>query len=68
MLKKYRTDSELGELQELPSMKKARPLVIGKELYRQVRVYLNAVQKHGGVVNKAIAIVVGTGTIHCNSN
>ena len=52
----HSADSELSELQELPTKKKGRPLLIGQELDRQVRVYLNAVRERGGVA-------VGTGIV-----
>ena len=54
---------ELTELKELPTRKRGRPLLIGEELDRQIRVYLNAIQEHGGVVNTAIAIAVGNDVI-----
>ena len=38
---------EFSELQELPTRKKGRPLLIGEELDRQVRVYLNAIRERG---------------------
>ena len=55
--------SELTELQELPTKKRGRSLLIGEELYRQVQVYLDAIQERGGVVNMVIAIAVGNGVI-----
>ena len=60
---RHSANSELSELQELPTKKKGRPLLIGQELGRQVRVYLNAVRECGGVVNTAITIAVGTGIV-----
>ena len=54
---------EFSELQELPTRKRGRPLLIGEELDRQVRVYLNAVRECSGAVNTAIVIAVGTGIV-----
>ena len=51
---------EFSELQELPTRKRGKSLLIGEELDRQVRIYLNVVRERGGVVNTAIIIAVGT--------
>ena len=54
---------QLSELQQLPIRKRGRPPLIGKEIDRQVQVYLNEIGELGGVVNTAIAIAVGNGVI-----
>ena len=54
---------KLSELQQLPIRKRRSPPLIGKEMDRQVQVYLNEIRELGGVVNTAIAIAVGNGII-----
>ena len=59
---------QLSELQQLPIRKRGRPPLIGKEIDRQVQVYLNEITELGGVVNTAIAIAVGNGVIMEDQN
>ena len=48
-----------SEVQQLPPKKKGRPLLLGEELDRQVRDYLQVLRKNGATVNTAIVIACG---------
>ena len=52
-------DDPRAELLELLSKKMGRPLLLGANLDRQVRAYLNTIRECGGAVNTYI-------TDHCN--
>ena len=52
-------DSEI--VQQLPPKKKGCPLLLGEELDRQVRDYLQVLRKNGITVNTAIVIACGDG-------
>ena len=59
--------SELGGnsevVQQLPPKKKGCPLLLGEELDRQVRDYLQVLRRNGAAVNTAIVIACGDGII-----
>ena len=55
------SDSEV--VQQLPPKKKGRPLLIGEDLDRQVRDYLQVLRKNGAPVNTAIVIACGDGIV-----
>ena len=50
-------------VQELPTKKRGRPLILGEEVEMQVRAYLKALRENGAVVNTAIAIACAEGII-----
>ena len=54
-------DSEV--VQQLPPKKKGCPLLLGEELDRQVRDYLQVLRKNGVIVNTAIVIAFGDGIV-----
>ena len=54
-------DSEI--VQQLPPKKKGRPLLIGEELDKQIRDYLQVLRKNGAPVNTAIVIACGYGIV-----
>ena len=60
---KKRPLQEKGSLEELPTKKRGKPLMIGEELDREVKNYLTEIRKRGGVVNVAIALGVGKGIV-----
>ena len=56
--------SELGGVvQQLPPKKKGRPLLLGEELDKQVRDYLQVLRNNGAAVNTAIVIACGNGIV-----
>ena len=60
-LKKRPRSGDLDDFRELPTKKRGRPLLLGEDVDRQVRTYLNAMRGRGCAVNTAIAISVGSG-------
>ena len=53
--------SDSDDFRELPTKKRGRPLLLGEEVDRQVRTYLNEMRGRGCAVNTAVAIGVGMG-------
>ena len=60
-LKKRPRSSDSDDFRELPTKKRGRPLLLGEEVDRQVRTYLNTMRGRGCAVNTAVAIGVGLG-------
>ena len=60
-LKKRSRSDDVDDFRELPTRKRGRPLLLGEELDRQVRTYLNDIRGRGCAVNTAVAIGVGLG-------
>ena len=60
-LKKRPRCGDLDDFRELPTKKRGRSLLLGEEVDRQVRTYLNAMHGRGCAVNTAVAISVGLG-------
>ena len=50
-------------VQQLPSKKKGRPLLLGEELDKQVCDYLQVLRNNGAAVNTAIVIACGDGIV-----
>lgn len=64
-LSKRKRDGDDMAVEELhvPCKKKGRPLLLSNELDRQVRDYVEALQKKGVVVNTAIVIAAAHGIV-----
>ena len=65
---KKRPLEERSSLEELPTKKRGKPLMIGEELDREVKNYLSEIRSRGGVVNVAIALGVGKGIVKNSSS
>ena len=52
-----------GDVTSLPSKKRGRPIMLGKELDQKVQMYLHKVREGGGVVTARIAIAAARGII-----
>ena len=46
---------------ELHAKKRGRPLLLGEELDRKVKLYLNAMRSRGAVVNTSVVVGVANG-------
>ena len=50
-------------INELPELKRGRPVLLGVEIDRQVQLYLQKVRQQGGVVSSRIAMEAGWGIL-----
>ncbi len=61
--KRVRCGEDNLTVSELPTKKKGRLLLLGKELEEQVRAYLTSLRENGAVVNTAILIACAEGIV-----
>ena len=62
-LRKRARDDNCDELDELPSKKMGRPLLVGDEIDRQVKEYLKYLREQGSAVNTVIALATAEGVV-----
>ena len=62
-MKKRTRDDTQDELEELPTKKLGRPLLLGEEIDRQVKEYLKYLREQGSAVNTVIAIATAEGVV-----
>ena len=60
---KKRIRDTQDELEELPTKKMGRPLLLGEEIDRQVKEYLKYLREQGSAVNTVIAIATAEGVV-----
>ena len=63
MLRKRTRDNVHDELEELPTKKMGRPLLLGEEIDRQVKEYLKYLREQGSAINTVIAIATAEGVV-----
>ena len=63
LVKKRTRDDTQDELEELPTKKMGRPLLLGEEIDRQVKEYLKYLREQGSAVNTVIAIATAEGVV-----
>ena len=51
-------ESSEDELQELPTRKRGRSVLLGEDTERQLQLYLKKIRDQGGVVTASIAILL----------
>ena len=56
-------ESSDDELQELPTRKRGRNVLLGEDTERQLQLYLKKIRDLGGVVTASIAIAAATGIL-----
>ena len=63
LVKKRTRDDTQDELEELPTKKLGRPLLLGEEIDRQVKEYLKYLREQGSAVNTIVAIATAEGVV-----
>ena len=63
LLRKRTRDNVHDELEELPTKKMGRPLLLGEEIDRQVKEYLKYLREQGSAINTVIAIATAEGVV-----
>ena len=56
-------ESSDDELQELPTRKSGRSVLLGEDTERQLQLYLKKIRDQGGVVTASIAIAAARGIL-----
>ena len=60
-VKENKGDSSDDDITELPLKKRGRPLLLGKNLDKQVQLYLRKMRENGGVVTASVVVAAARG-------
>ena len=62
-VKENKGDSSDDDITELPPKKRGRPLLLGKNLDKQVQLYLRKMRENGGVVTVSVVVAAARGIV-----